>query len=402
MGKQTANALQTLPQQTAAVPVRQRLVSMGYDTKNIGWNPQTGSVTYSGSDLLKPQYATDGTSYAQLSDITNALKQNNLAAGQANAPYQVSLNDLLSRFNQQSSRPFQYNPQADPQYQALLQQAQRGAQQATRTAEEELNARGILNSTVTSDRLGQIQQQAQQSVTDLIPQLQQQAYSQRQNELNNLLQQLGLYQGLEAQQYERGFNQQQFTEQQRQFNQQYGLQEQQLQAELENNKFYRGLQQQQLDLQKQQQNLENAWNRVNQLGYVDNQASTILGIKVGTPSAQARQAAEELANRIRLQQIQAGTQMAAISKEYALRAQERAQEAAQNQTAQQQAFRSQALDLAQKEFANSLTPPTADQLNERANYYYNYLVGQTPQAGNTQQSNQNTFQSHAKTQGWLR
>ncbi|TBL76257.1 hypothetical protein [Paenibacillus thalictri] len=48
---------------------------------------------------------------------------------------------------------FSYNADSDPQYQAALRNAQRNAQVAGQAAQEELNSRGILNSTVTSDRL---------------------------------------------------------------------------------------------------------------------------------------------------------------------------------------------------------------------------------------------------------
>mgnify|MGYP006908814607 CR=1 FL=1 len=47
------------------------------------------------------------------------------------------------------------------------------------------------------------------------------------------------------------------------------------------------------DFNKQQKELENAWKRVDELGYVDNDASTILGVKVGTLSGAAREAKEQ-------------------------------------------------------------------------------------------------------------
>jgi hypothetical protein len=55
----------------------------------------------------------------------------------------------------------------------------------------------------------------------------------------------------------------------------------------------REFQEKEFNFKKQQQELENAWKRVDELGYVDNKASTILGVKVGTLSGAAREAKEQ-------------------------------------------------------------------------------------------------------------
>ena len=54
--------------------------------------------------------------------------------------------------------------------------------------------------------------------------------------------------------------------------------------EFENKKF---------EYQKKQNELENAWKRVDELGYVDNEAAKILGVPVGTLSGEARLAKEQ-------------------------------------------------------------------------------------------------------------
>ena len=66
-------------------------------------------------------------------------------------------------------------------------------------------------------------------------------------------------------------------------NQQFNYWKDAKDREFENKKF---------EYEKQQNALTNAWKRVDELGYVDNEASTILGVAVGTLSGEARQAKE--------------------------------------------------------------------------------------------------------------
>lgn len=64
-----------------------------------------------------------------------------------------------------------YNPEEDPVYQSMLTLSQKQADKAGLQAMELLNERGILNSAVTTDRLGQIKQGASDSVLASIPSL---------------------------------------------------------------------------------------------------------------------------------------------------------------------------------------------------------------------------------------
>lgn len=168
--------------------IRKYLQDRGFRNDDINYDQGTGTVTYQGKDLIKPASVTDGMSYASTQDLNNAI--NNYDQSQN----RVKLNNVLDQYsqkitNQQASQPFkptiqaptvqpfQYSAESDPQYQAALRNAQRNAQTAGQNAQEELNARGILNSTVTSDRLGQIQQAEYGKVSDnILPQLMQQAY----------------------------------------------------------------------------------------------------------------------------------------------------------------------------------------------------------------------------------
>ncbi|WP_308636100.1 hypothetical protein [Paenibacillus silvisoli] len=72
---------------------------------------------------------------------------------------------------------FSYDAASDPSYQAALRQAQANANTASGNAQAEMNRRGILNSTITGDRVAQIQQSEMGRVSDtILPQLMQQAY----------------------------------------------------------------------------------------------------------------------------------------------------------------------------------------------------------------------------------
>lgn len=113
-------------------------------------------------------------------------------------------NQLASQLEQNMSQGFNYNPSSDPNYQNALAQSTRNVEKASSRTMEQMNDRGILNSTVTSDRVGQQRQDAMQNVNSMIPQLSNQSYGRYQDNLanqNDLLQTM-----LGA-----GFNQQNFN-----------------------------------------------------------------------------------------------------------------------------------------------------------------------------------------------
>lgn len=126
--------------------------------------------------------------------------------------------DLLNQAMSMLNQSYTYNPETDPIYQSAKAAAQRNAQEASSRALAELNRRGLYYSGITGTRLGQIQQQAEQRVTDLIPELAQQDYARRQNQLLSALNLGQLLYNIEAQDQER-------EERKRQFDQTFGLQE---------------------------------------------------------------------------------------------------------------------------------------------------------------------------------
>lgn len=90
--------------------------------------------------------------------------------------------DLLSQMRAIANREqsqFSYDPNADPLYQAALKRAQANIDSGNSATQAELNRRGILNSTITSDRMSELAAQEMGRVeTDVMPSLMQQAYQQ--------------------------------------------------------------------------------------------------------------------------------------------------------------------------------------------------------------------------------
>jgi len=204
------------------------------------------------------------------------------------AQYRQKMENILGRLEQRLTQPVDITQ--SPYYKANLEAAQQAADLASRRAMEELNRRGILSSTITGDRIAQIQQQY---MTQILPQVMEQAYGIRQGEVRNLLDLLGAYSGLEQQQYERQ------------------IAEQQMQIEAEETQIKR------------------AWDRVKNLGYVDNLASIALGIPVGTPSFEAQKAVDDRLARLKLARENNAAAMARVRA---------SSEAAMQRLLQQQAF----------------------------------------------------------------
>jgi hypothetical protein len=190
--------------------------------------------------------------------------------------YQTGVNDILTQIRSKIGKT--QDVTKTPYYRSSLDAMKQGANQASQQAMEETNARGILNSTVTADRVGQIQSQA---MTQGIPALIEKAYKMQEGELGNLLNILNAYSGLENQEYTR--------ERQTQLDQ----------WSREDTK-----------LKQEQDKLKAAMDRVKGLGYVDNAASVVLGIPVGTPSYEAQKDVQDRQSRLQVAREQIAGSMA--------------------------------------------------------------------------------------------
>lgn len=132
-----------------------------YLTTNLGYKaPSTGAT------------ATTPTTTAAASTPSVNTQMTNTQQGM----------DLLSQMKAIANREqsqFSYDPNADPLYQAALKRAQANIDSGNSATQAELNRRGILNSTITSDRMSELAAQEMGRVeTDVMPSLMQQAYQQ--------------------------------------------------------------------------------------------------------------------------------------------------------------------------------------------------------------------------------
>lgn len=122
---------------------------------------------------------------------------------------------------------------------------------------QSLAGSGVLNSSATAERVARV-------VSELVPQYEQLAYTRWTDYIGQLSDTAQLVMNYDAQQFEYW-------------------------KDAKDREF----QNKQFEYQKQQDALENAWKRVDELGYVDNEASAILGVPVGTLSGEARLAKEQ-------------------------------------------------------------------------------------------------------------
>ncbi len=186
--------------------------------------------------------------------VTPTTTNINSVKGQYQSAYADTVNgvisSMLTQIEQLRTGDFGYDPAQDMSLRLASEYAANSTLQS-------LAGSGVLNSTATAERVARI-------VSELIPQYEEKAYNRQVQYLSQLADTAQLIMNFDNQQFEwwkdakdRDFKERQF------------------------------------DFDKQQKALENAWKRVDELGYVDNEASTILGVKVGTLSGAAREAKEQ-------------------------------------------------------------------------------------------------------------
>lgn len=149
-----------------------------YLTQNLGYKAPTNPSTNTNTNMTTASTTTKSNSQ-QGSDLMEMMRQ------------------IASR----EMTPFSYDANSDPAYQAALKRAQANIDQGNSAAQAEMNRRGILNSTITSDRMGEIASQEMGRVeTDVLPSLMQQAYQKYLDQENMKQQQFANYGNL-AQMY---------------------------------------------------------------------------------------------------------------------------------------------------------------------------------------------------------
>lgn len=182
--------------------------------------------------------------------VTPTAVNLNTVEGQYQSAYADTVNGLISEMLTQMKNGFSYDPTQDN----ALKMA---SEYAANSTLQNLAGSGVLNSSSTAERVARI-------VSELIPTYEEKAHNRWTEYLGQLADTAQIVMNFDSQQFEywkdakdRDFKEKEF------------------------------------EYQKQQDKLENAWKRVDELGYVDNEASTILGVAVGTLSGEARQAKEQ-------------------------------------------------------------------------------------------------------------
>ena len=218
--------------------------------------------------------------------IENTLAD--VRGAQFESQYETRIGDILNQINESK---FQYDPISD----SALQQAQAQAQQS---AMEAMNRRGILNSTVTADRVGQV-------TASLVPEYEAIAYDRYQDNLSNMFKQADFLNSLDEQDYRRFVDDLELKL--KDVNILAQLDDRTLKATQQNldtlfKVVDRVTKEKQQEIDNMNNDITNAWERVAELGYVDNSASLILGLPIGTPSKEARERIEALEDEMFLKE----------------------------------------------------------------------------------------------------
>lgn len=130
----------------------------------------TGAATVAGGAIGNPPKTDTGVSHSGSSTMGYGELFGNAE-------------DLYGRLDKQLNTDFKFDPSTDASYIAAQQLADEGAKDASRMTLETMNDRGIVNSSITSSQLGQIEQKAKLEPLKLIPQLQAQALQKRQGDM---------------------------------------------------------------------------------------------------------------------------------------------------------------------------------------------------------------------------
>lgn len=174
--------------------------------------------------------------------------------GQYQGQYAGAINQLVSQIITQTEGLNPDNWNYDPSKDNSLRVA---SEYAANSAMEQMSARGILNSSMTSERVAKV-------VSDLIPQYEKLAYEKKTQYLSYLTNTAQMLMSLDNQQF-------------------------QYWKDAKERKF----EQEKFEYEKEQDKIANAMKKVDLLGVVDNETATILGIPAGTPSWEAKKLASQ-------------------------------------------------------------------------------------------------------------
>jgi hypothetical protein len=237
-------------------------------------------------------------------EIQNALDE--IKNFQAYQTPQETL-DLINKLVQTAQEKFSYNPAED----SALIIAQKEAERQVR---EGSAGRGMLYSSGTMET-------ATRKMAELIPQFEQAAYNRFQAEQNRVINVMNAV--MQWDQMQADQNMDQFTMITNKFNSLIdldarGLEQFKVALDQRNADRQYELELQQFELDRRAQEIEQAWATVNQIGYVDEKYSAILGVPVGTKAAWLQQVQMEQQNAIELQRQQQAYESEQATKQAAI------------------------------------------------------------------------------------
>lgn len=194
---------------------------------------------------------------SQYSDITYpTITINNANTNTVEGQYQSNYADAINKVAQNIlNMRFSYNPNEDD----LLKVA---TQYAAQNTFESMNSKGILNSSMTAERVTKV-------IGNLIPTYEKMARDEFDASFSRMINTANLLMNMDD----------------REFTQWQDARDQKWKEE-------------EKEYQRKQDALENAWRRTDELGYVDNEAAVILGVSAGTLSKDAREAKEAYERQI--------------------------------------------------------------------------------------------------------
>lgn len=250
--KASMQNLQTNNQQVVSAPTPQTYKEPT-NTNTVDFNQIYSSYqSQYGNDTSNTNTYTSGIKKSSIGTtiVTPTTANINSIEGQYQSAYADTVNGLISEMLTQMKNGFSYDPNQDNSLKAATEYAANSTLQS-------LAGSGVLNSSSTTERIAKI-------VSDLIPTYEEKAHSRWTEYLGQLADTAQIVMNYDSQQ----------------FNYWKDAKE----REFENKKF---------EYTKQQDALTNAWKRVDELGYVDNNASSILGVAVGNLSKDAREVKEQ-------------------------------------------------------------------------------------------------------------
>ena len=260
--------LQTNNQNVSSAPTPQT-----YDSSNTNTNVVDFNQIYNGYQQQYGKYNNTQNTNSNYNSgvkktsigttiVTPTVQNINSVEGQYQSAYADTINGIIGEMLNQMNKGFEYEPTQDNSLKVATEYA-------ANTTLQSLAGSGVLNSSATAERVARI-------VGELIPQYEEKAHSRWIEYLGQLADTAQVVMSYDSQQF------------------QYWKDAKD--REFENKQF---------EWKKKEQELEDAWKRVDELGYVDNGASTILGVSVGTLSKDAREAKEEREFELKKMQEQA-------------------------------------------------------------------------------------------------